>query len=370
MTMASGLYIHIPFCRSKCIYCDFYSTPAMSKMAEVVDGLISEFEFRRHEIPAGFSTIYIGGGTPSVLPPQLLGKLAAAVMQDSVEEFTMEVNPEDVSEDNVIFWKSIGVNRISMGVQSLRDDILQFIGRRHSASRALEAIDILYRCGISNISADLIYGLPGLSNEQWAEDVATLMSTSITHLSAYCLTFHERTKLYRMMKDGRVAPADDETVAWQFDTLRELAAKSGFEHYEISNLARPGFRSRHNSAYWNPANKWLGIGPSAHSFDGNTRRIDDCRISSWLERLPFPCDDDEEDAIDRVNDNIVTALRTIDGLPVDSIPEEKRGELLSYAKPHLQSGSLTLTDEGRLVISPGHWLVSDGIIRDLILLHE
>jgi len=340
----------------------------MDSMSRVVDGLVAELRHRRGEIQQPFTTAYIGGGTPSVLNPAMLTKLVNAIDSSQLEEFTIEVNPDDVTADAVALWLSLGINRVSIGVQSLRDSILSFIGRRHDAARALDAIDTIRSGGIKNISADLIYGLPGLSQQWWEQDLEKLLSSHITHLSAYCLTWNEGTRLYNLWRRGRVAPASDDTIEAQFNALRHITAKHGFDHYEISNFARPGFRSRHNSAYWNPCSRWLGIGPSAHSFDGDTRRIDDSHISSWLSRLPYPCDIDPEDDIDRINDNIVTALRTADGLDLTTIPATYRATILASAATDLKNGTLIHTSD-RLAIPPSHWLTSDSYIRNLIILH-
>ncbi len=366
--MNTGLYIHIPFCRSKCIYCDFYSTPALERMENVVDGLISELRYRRDEISADFHTVYIGGGTPSVLPPQLLERLVDAINIKAVEEFTIEVNPDDVTPSAAAHWHNLGINRVSIGIQSLRDPILKMIGRRHTAAQAFAAINTIFDSGIHEISADLIYGLPGLEEKEWAQDLETLLNAPITHLSAYCLTYHEGTMLHKMLCQGRVSPVSDELIELQFNALRKITADHGFEHYEISNFAKPGHRSLHNSSYWNPDSRWLGIGPSAHSFDGSSRRIDDSRISSWLNRLPYPCDIDEEDDIDRLNDNIVTALRTVDGLDLGTVPAPYRRQLLDEARRFIAHGNMTVRDN-HISIPSSRWLTSDAYIRNLIILH-
>lgn len=334
-------------------------------MDAFVDGLVTELDFRRNEIDEPFNTIYIGGGTPSILSPDILSRLFDVLPVKETQEITLEVNPEDVTARNVDSWLNLGINRISIGVQSLHDDLLRFFGRRHSACEALNAIQLLRNGGLDNISADLIYGVPGLSSDMWHEDLQKLMSTGITHLSAYTLTYHEGTFLYRMLQKGKITPADDEEIEIQFDILRKEAASSGFEHYEISNFARTGYRSRHNSSYWNPFSKWLGIGPSAHSFDGHVRRINYPALAPWLKELPTPYEVDDENDLDLVNDNIVTSLRTIDGLDINTIPSEYRLSLLSEAAPYIESGAMQYSNQ-RLKISPDKWLISDFYIRNLI----
>lgn len=360
-----GLYVHIPFCRSKCIYCDFYSVPRSDDMEKVARGLVTEYDTRRREIMGPFDTIYFGGGTPSAMPASLLSEICRHLPFNEVVEATIEVNPDDVTADSVKLWRSLGFNRVSMGVQTLDADILRRIGRRHTPQKALDAIRLLHDGGIVNISADLIYGLPGQSIGRWQNDLDTLMTSPITHLSAYSLTYHEGTMLYRQMLAGKITPADDDTTTRYFEILRASAAAHGFEHYEISNLARPGFRSRHNSAYWNPSSRWLGIGPSAHSFDGNIRRIDLPSIPLWLKSLPRPFEIDDETRLDRINDNIVTALRTADGLDLASIPEPWRSSVLAEARRFITAGHMHLRDN-RLIIDQSHWIISDSYIRDLI----
>lgn len=362
----AGLYIHIPFCRSKCIYCDFYSVPRRQDVDRVIDGLISEYQARRHEIAADFDTIYIGGGTPSVLTPAQLTRLFALLPVSQAREITIEVNPDNVTPDIVRLWRELGINRVSIGVQSLDDGILRSIGRRHDSARALRAIDTLLHEDIDNISADMIYALPGLTPQMWENHLERILRSGIKHLSAYCLTYHEDTPLYRLWEKGKILPASDEIIEQQFDILRQLTAREGFEHYEISNFALPGWRSHHNSSYWDPNSSWLGIGPSAHSFDGKKRRIDHPDISRWIESLPTPFEIDEETPLDIVNDNIVTALRTLEGLDLRTVPAEYRPTILAEARPFIISGHMTLRDD-HLAIHPSKWLLSDHYIRTLLL---
>lgn len=363
----AGLYIHIPYCRSKCIYCDFYSHTILAEIEKTVDGLIQEYKYRRKEIEEPFTTIYIGGGTPSVLPLDLLERIVKELDKNDVTEFTIEANPDNINPDVVSGWKAMGINRVSLGVQTLNDRILKSIGRRHTSKQAIDAINIINDSGITNISADLIYGLPGIDEKAWEHDLTTLLSTPIKHLSAYCLTYNEGTMLYKMWQQGRVRPADDEEIENRFNTLRQLTADAGYEHYEISNFALPEFRSRHNSSYWSPDSKWLGIGPSAHSFDGSVRRIDIPDTKTWHEMLPYPCETDPEDLLDRVNDYIVTGLRTLDGLELERIPANYRSKLLEDASDFINEGSVILKN-GRMSINQEKWLISDSYIRELIII--
>lgn len=361
----AGLYIHIPFCHSKCIYCDFYSTPRKHSINAVAKGIIEEFLCRKDEIKEPFTTIYFGGGTPSILPENTLIDIFSHLPTKAAEEITIEANPEDITDEKVDLWIDLGINRVSIGVQSLHDSILRSLGRRHNSADALKAIELLQKKGLSNISADLMYGLPGLSVDMWTDDLNRLVGTGITHLSAYCLTYHENTVLYKRWQQGKVICAEEDDIVRQFDLLRNVASNYGFEHYEISNLAKSGYRSRHNSSYWNPYSSWLGLGPSAHSFDGRIRRIDFPDILRWLNSLPAPFEIDEETELDIINDNIVTALRTLEGLDLNTMPLKYRESILKDAEKHISKGLMTLQGN-RLSIKPDHWLVSDTFIREML----
>lgn len=334
-------------------------------MDDVVSGLVAELAQRRYEILGQFDTIYIGGGTPSVLPLELLHRLVGSLPVSEADEFTIEVNPDDVNGRLVMELCDMGVNRVSMGVQALDDEVLRAIGRRHTAAKALAAVDELRSGGITNISCDLIYGLPGQSSGQWEHGLRRLLSTGITHLSAYCLTYYEGTPLWRMVQAGRVIPDDDDTLAARFASLRSIAADAGFEHYEISNFALPGFRSRHNSAYWAYDGSWIGIGPSAYSFDGAVRRYNPSDIDEWMAALPNPAIVEHESRMDIINDHIVTALRTIEGLDLSCLPDECSQGILRDSAQFVRRGDMTLVGN-RLAINPDRWLLADAYIREMI----
>lgn len=360
-----SLYIHIPFCHSKCVYCDFYSVAGMRGASAVVDGLLSELDFRKDEAGPPFDTIYLGGGTPSALPISDFARLMAALPVEGAVEVTMEVNPEDVSVATAKVWKSSGINRISMGVQTFDSGVLRRIGRRHSGDDAVRAVDVLHDAGFGNVSVDLIYGLPYASPGSWEADLRRAFALGITHLSAYSLTYTEGTMLWKLKNAGKVAPVSDEDAAMRFEELRRIAAESGFEHYEISNLAKPGFRSKHNSGYWTPGHRWLGIGPSAHSFDGRCRRVDHPSVREWLAALPYPCLKEEETPVDLSNDMLVACLRTLDGLPLGCLEPEVEAYVRRRSARFVENGAMAIVD-GRLKISPDQWLRSDYYIRQLI----
>lgn len=362
----AGLYVHIPFCHTKCLYCDFYSLPGKRNFNEVITGIISEYRLREDEIKDKFESIYIGGGTPSILPEDLISELMLNLPVDSAEEITIEVNPEDVNENKVRTWKSLGINRVSIGIQSLDNQILKRIGRRHSSEKALEAIKTIQDSGIRNISVDLIYGLPGLTSDKWEKTLNSLIDTGIKHISAYCLTFYENTPLYKLLKQGKITEQDDDNIAQQFDILRKVSQARGFEHYEISNLAIPGYESRHNSIYWRTDGKWLGIGPAAHSFDGKIRRIDKENISEWMASFPRPFNVEPESEIDIINDFIVGALRTTAGLDLSTLESSYADIIRSQARRFINSGELELNGDSLRII-PDKWLISDFYIREIML---
>lgn len=361
-----GLYVHIPFCKSKCIYCDFYSVASSKSIERVIDGLIREWESRSSELDYEPETIYIGGGTPSILTLPDLRKLLSALPVSAATEITFEANPDDITPKLVDTLTAYGVNRLSLGVQSLDDKLLRWMRRRHNSSGALNAIETARKGNLYNISADLIYGLPGMSDNVWYDTVTRLLDTGIKHLSAYCLTYSEGTPLTRSLENGDFQEVDEDSLAEQFRILRQLTHNAGFEHYEISNFAVPGFRSRHNSAYWRMDSKWLGIGPAAHSFDGMRRRANPADIRSWLNLNGSAPEAELESQLDLLNDHIVAALRTVEGIDLNHIPKKYHAALLKSAQPHISAGHLILNGS-HLAIKPSSWLISNIFMRDLIL---
>lgn len=361
----AGIYVHVPFCHAKCAYCDFYSVADTRRRELFVERVGEEYAARREELGgAPVRTIYFGGGTPSILPHDSLRKLASFFPADNVEEFTIEVNPEDVTPDAVAAWREAGINRVSMGVQSLVDSELRAVRRRHSAADALEAVGTLRRGGIDNLSVDLIYGLPGQTPESFQYSLDTLMDRGVEHLSAYNLSYEPGTLLSRMLAEGRVAEASEETVVEMYARLCSTARVAGFEHYEISNFARPGFRSRHNSSYWD-GTPYLGLGPGAHSLDCHgVRRYVSSNLRRYLEDAKAEVD--EESATDRINDRIFTALRTSRGLDLSALTFQAAEAVRTAAAPFNANGDL-IEAEGHLIIPEDKWLISNYIISELLL---
>ena len=361
----AGIYVHIPFCHSKCAYCDFYSMPHIRAAEEYIHALSTEWQLRRHEVSEPIRTIYIGGGTPSILTSSQLHRIIKMLPTQDVQEFTLEANPEDVNADNVRAWRDIGINRISMGIQSLDDRCLKRIGRRHNATTALHAIDTLRNSGIPEISLDVIYGLPEQDLGSWCKTLKIIIEQHPQHLSAYALSLEPGTRLYAAATAGRWKPADDELYARMYDILCEYTAQAGYRHYEISNFALPGHNAVHNSHYWDMT-PYIGLGPGAHSWDGNTRRVNAPNLTHYLNNINMghtAYDVDEESDADRANDMIFTALRTDTGLDVRRLPEPFRHEFESLA-----AQCNALVREGFTIRIPqSKWLVSDAIIRDLLV---
>lgn len=387
----AGIYVHIPYCHSKCAYCDFYSTPAMAdSRSDYARAVAREWQLRRHELRGEpVATIYVGGGTPSLLTPEQLSAIVEPLPRNALHEFTVEANPEDVSGPWVASMAALGVNRVSVGVQSLNDGELRAVGRRHSAAQALQAIDRLRQGGIANVSADLIYGLPGQTLDSWQASLRRLLAAGITHLSAYALSYEPGTRLSAMLRAGRIAEAPQELSEAMYRELCLAAAQAHFVHYEISNFALPGYQSRHNSSYWT-FTPYLGLGPGAHSFDGALRRVNPPRLKAYLDAYlsrpqpaaaqPLPAADfwliDEETPIDRANDLIITSLRTDNGLALNALAAlnpDYAARLMRLATPHLAAGRLAAVKPDRpgmphrLRIPEAHWLVADAILRDLLL---
>lgn len=373
----AGVYIHIPFCARKCVYCDFYSVGArLADWPRLVSALLDEARVRVPELTgagAKCDTLYIGGGTPSLLPPGEFGRLAAGVLSltGPVSEFTVEVNPDDVTGELADAWRGAGVDRVSMGVQSLVDDELRAIGRRHDSRRAREAYDTLRR-RFGNVSLDLMFGLPGQTRRSLRESVAGVIDMRPEHVSVYSLMYEERTALTRMRDSGRIDETPEEESAAMFADITEMLDSAGYEQYEISNYSLPGFRSRHNSAYWS-GEPYVGLGPAAHSYDGlRTRRANapDVRayISRWLDgggdavTVETLTDDELREEM------IMTRLRTRGGIPLEEFRRRFGAvafrSLLSTSRRWVAAGLMEERD-GTLALSRRGVMVSDEIIVSL-----
>lgn len=359
------IYIHVPFCRSFCTYCDFYSEIACKgkdaqAIAAYLGTLRAEARRRTEEIEAtrGTDTLYIGGGTPSVLPPDDLRSIVEAVGGPPSGEFTVEVNPEDIAEKGPGYaaaLRNLGVNRISMGVQSLDDGMLRFMNRRHDAAGARLAFRLLREAGFGNISVDLIFGIGGLSDRTLELSAREIVSWRPEHISAYQLSIEPGSALASLAARGEYVPASDEVCAGQYAMLCSLFAGAGYTHYEISNWALPGREAVHNSAYWS-RKPYAGLGPGAHSFDGILRSWNSARPDAWTQDGCESLSPEEER-----EETIMLALRTAQGIDRAYIESAS-----AYAGPLLRRGTLSLTAEGRVRIPEDKFFVSDEIIAELL----
>ncbi|MGB0167468.1 MAG: radical SAM family heme chaperone HemW, partial [Luteibaculum sp.] len=290
----AGLYIHIPFCKKACTYCDFHFSTRLENVNPVLHAMHLELAYWREHWPLReLDTIYFGGGTPSLLNEKQIAALFEEIRKHfsirNQAELTLEANPEDITMNRVKHWKSLGVNRLSIGLQAFQDEILGWMNRAHNAQEAYDSVRLAHSAGIENISVDLIYGIPGLEMDTWKKNIDRVLELPIQHISCYALTVEEKTVLDHQVKKAQVEMPNDEEVNLQFDYLGERLEKEGFEHYEISNLGRPGYFSRHNSNYWNRI-PYLGIGPSAHSFLNEQRwfnpRNNHEYMRMWEEKTP------------------------------------------------------------------------------------
>lgn len=372
----AGVYIHIPFCKSYCSYCDFYSTTDNSLMEALVQALISEISLRSSYLEGEkVETIYLGGGTPSLLDPSVTAGILEEVRKkfvvDDKPEITAEINPDDVHEGFFSSLRKAGVNRISMGVQSWDDKRLRYLGRRHDAAQSAVALEAAFREGFENVSADLIYGVPGMTTADLKSDLEKTLSFPVTHLSAYHLTVEEGTKLGRLRKAGKLKETDEEISGAMFSLLGKICREHGFIHYEISNFAREGFISRHNSSYWRQV-PYIGLGPSAHSFNRRSRQWNVSDVKKYIKAIgtgKIPCEREELSRITVFNEYVMTSLRTIWGIDLQYVEEyfdkemhdylvNLSGRYIRYGLMKREKNTLILTDQGKMI--------SDNIIAELL----
>ena len=411
-----GLYIHIPFCASRCIYCGFYSTTSARKKGErlfveeqYVNALCHEMELRMEKNNdmfgrkmTGISSIYLGGGTPSQLSFKSLQKIFQTIdkiyhigLEWGMEsytcttvtpiEITMECNPDDVTEEFAQNLRSLPINRISMGAQTFSDERLHFLHRRHTADEVKNAVKRLRGIGIKNISVDLMFGFPNETLEEWNDDIERLLALDIEHISAYSLMYEKGTPLFRLLQKGKVKEIDEELYRQMYDTLIDRLAKAGYEQYEISNFAKldvqsPKFniqtskskiqslyRSQHNSSYWQNI-PYIGIGAAAHSYGNGKRSWNVADIKAYITAIQknrLPSEEEIIDADTHYNDIIMTALRTCEGIDLSILPAEYRTYLIRLAKPFQQQGLLK-EDNGKLHLTRNGIYVSDSIMSDLM----
>lgn len=373
----SGIYIHVPFCLSKCVYCGFYSVAQTRDKEMFVRTLLQETDLRADYIDLRTArTLYFGGGTPSLLSLEELETIFQHLGQHcrlkNLEEITLEANPEQLTPDYCRGLRSLGISRLSIGVQSFDDDVLRFMGRRHTARQAIEAVENASTAGFRNLSIDLIFGVAERTDAQWEEDLRTALSLPIQHLSCYALTAEENSRLYRQIQQGRHAPVDDEQAERQYKLLHKCLAPTEFQQYEVSNYSLPGFESRHNSAYWDHT-PYLGLGPAAHSFDGASRQWNAANLKQYGENVAhgITCEGREElSPADLYNETLLLALRTREGLDLEALHAQYGNEraqgILNHFRERVPAGQYENAAGKLRLTTEGLWF-ADGIAEDLFI---
>lgn len=373
----AGVYIHIPYCKKLCYYCDFYHVSAKGGFGEFAHSIAREAELRRDYLTGETAgTIYLGGGTPSVFSVKeleiILNSIRKEFIIDNDCEITIELNPDDVSAGYLQNLRNLGINRISLGVQSWRDEDLKLMNRRHDSAKAESALADCLQIFPENISIDLIYGIPGMDPDAWISNLEKTFSYDIKHLSAYHLTFEKGTVFGRMLEKGLISEINEEISVSMFNILIAMAGNAGFEQYEISNFGKPGFFSRHNTNYWKQVN-YIGLGPSAHSFNGFSRQWNRSDVKGYIDSIKSGIVDFETEELDqrmRFNEYIMTSLRTMWGIDLGYVEttfgKEEYDYLINmsskyreYGLMHHDSGHIVLTDQGKLI--------SDNIITEFIM---
>ncbi|MEO6813573.1 MAG: radical SAM family heme chaperone HemW [Ginsengibacter sp.] len=370
----AGIYIHIPFCKQACFYCNFYFSTSLLLKEEMVKSLIKEVELRSasKEIDVSIiskdekiETIYFGGGTPSLLSEVEIQELLSAIKcnycVNEGAEVTLEANPDDITTEKLKEWKHAGINRLSIGIQSFIERDLKWMNRAHNASQALDCIHLAREAGFNNFSIDLIFGIPGLSNEEWKENVQKVIDLNVPHIACYALTVEPKTALQKMILLKKKENIDNDDQAIQYAVLMQMMHGAGYEHYEISNFAKPGFRSRHNSSYWQ-GKKYIGIGPSAHSYNGQMRMWNKANNPLYIQSLQqntIPFEEEILTTAQQLEEYIMTSLRTIEGMDLQfiedhfSIKERKRIQNILKTQVGKErilviGNKIILTDEGKL----------------------
>ncbi len=363
----SSIYVHIPFCKKRCTYCNFFSTTLLEKQQEYVDALIKEINLRKDYI-SNPKTIYLGGGTPSTLPLELFYKIFNSLDKHfnllSVEEVTIECNPDDLNKDFISGLKNLPINRLSMGIQTFNDEEIKILGRRHTAAEAIKAVENVYNSGIENISIDLMYALPNQTMQTWQENLDTALNMPISHISAYHLSYEEETPLYKLKN----LAFDEEKSLEFFEILREKTAEKGFEHYEISNWAKNEKYSKHNTAYWQ--NKpYLGLGAGAHSYNLEERRWNFSSLNDYINGINSNSEYSENEILtseDKYNDLIITQLRTKWGLDINLIEHKYLKHFHTQAEKFIKENYLKITNNKAILTHSGIF-ISDYIMRNLII---
>ena len=376
----AGLYLHVPFCSSKCSYCAFYSVTNNQLKQDYIEAVCKELYLRKHffqdihlknnQFDPVVTTAYFGGGTPSCLDESDFEKIFNTIYDcfgSSFEEVTIECNPDDITLSYAKTLKKYA-NRISLGIQTFNNDQLKLINRRHNAEEAIKAVNIIKEVGISNISIDLIFGFPKETLADWLFDINQAIKLDVQHVSAYSLMFEEGTKLYHLLQKEEIEQISEELSVEMYDVLIDKLSEAGLAQYEISNFAKPGFESRHNSSYWNEM-PYLGVGPSAHSYNLFTRSWNVSNVSQYVKSISkgiLPLEEEQIDAITRYNDLITTALRTKEGIHLNTLQEDYAQYLLEQSSEFIKEGTMIKTNDNRLALTRKGYYISDAIMAELI----
>lgn len=384
----AGIYIHIPFCKQACHYCNFHFSTSLQYKNELITALLKEIELTPDFFPGATAsagmveTIYFGGGTPSLCTQdeikKILGKVREIFPVSADAEITLEANPDDISEKKLQQWKEAGINRLSIGIQSFFEEDLAWMNRAHNSRQAWESLVLATRY-FKNITIDLIYGTPALTNEKWKQNVEKIIGLGIPHLSCYALTVEPKTPLQKLIREHKTPDVNPDQQSEQFLLLMEWAEQAGYEHYEISNFAKPGFRSRHNSSYWQ-AKPYFGFGPSAHSFDGRSRWWNVANNTKYMRSIEediIPFEKEALTATQQINELIMISLRTQEGLNLERITQnipgmnkeelaEVKAQLLKESIKYIRNGLMIREEEWLRLTREGR-LLADGIAADLFL---
>jgi oxygen-independent coproporphyrinogen-3 oxidase len=376
----AGIYIHIPFCKQACHYCDFHFSTSLGTQQQLTAAIAKEIGMQKDYLGnESIGTIYFGGGTPSILTKDQISSILRAVTDNfsvtSTAEITLEANPDDLSKEKLEELRQIGVNRLSIGIQSFRDDILTFFNRAHNSAEAVRSINDARAAGFHNISIDLIYGVPGQDNVNWEAGLYEALKFSPQHISAYSLTIEERTAFGKWKAANKLTPMEEGLVADQFEVLMETLTRKGYEHYEISNFSLPGYHSQHNSSYWNRT-KYLGVGPSAHSYDGVSRQFNVPNNSTYVRKVEageIPSERELLTTADKINEYFMIGLRTSAGCDLEFLSKDYGFTLSDRQKKYVEE--LVRLDK---MVAEGSWLkltnkgklLADKIAADLFVSNE
>ncbi len=375
----AGVYVHIPFCKSRCKYCDFFSTTRLERRTEYVEALLREIELRREEMEREeIRTAYFGGGTPSMLGAPLLsplvGMIASLTPSQETMEVTLEANPQDLTVEKLQAYREMGINRLSIGIQSFQDKHLRMLGRRHTAEEAIQAVRWAQEAGFENISIDLMYGLPEQKMEEWRADIEQALALDVPHISTYNLIYEEGTRMTEMLDEGQIDVLDEEVENAMYELIVKMLQEQGYVHYEVSNFCKEGYHSQHNSSYWNNT-AYVGLGAGAHSYTGVKNQ--ESGIRTWnvsdldayvssIERGVLPQESEKLSEKDCYNEKVMLSLRTIWGLDLRTLTEEERQHCLTQANKYIQSNLLQLQDNHLTTSLQGSEILNT-IIKDLMI---